>query len=254
MKRPEAHQTGTLGEIRAAQFFTENGWIVAKNGADYGIDLVIQRADGSNLTGDFALVQVKATRSSRRRARAAVATVSLLAKHLDLWRSIPVPVFLAFVVLPSNDVFILDCHALAMQLGSAEQSPGSLSKSRSIGVPLAALGTFERMADLSRYVATFWTEIRRRSHRELDTEAAKSSVTLATTQFIGAMPMPLIGTLAGMMSAGLGVALGAKVGASLSASGVAGSVSRSKLLADLSPVIGSAAARRLVDGALQEST
>lgn len=244
MKRPESHRTGDLGEIRTTQLFAEYGWIVTKVQSDYGIDLIIQRTEGQLVTGDFALVQVKAT---RRPFGGGAASISLSRRHLDLWQAISIPTFLAVVDVPTNEAFILDCHALSLQLTQGRQANGSNPNTHTVTIPQAALIEIKRMEELSRCVQVFWARIRQA--RKTHTAIPFSSGMVATTSFIGIGAVPLsLPTFWGP----IGALIGGVVGALPRGSSVWGGELVSRLRAELSPVLGSVIAEELVCEALQD--
>lgn len=114
MKRPRQHQIGDTGELRVAHAFVQYGWIVEKLNSDYEFDFLLQRVERENVTGDFALIQVKATEAGDAPGAGSPPALRIAAKHQRLWQSTPIPTFLVLVDLNEDRLFIADCRSLAV--------------------------------------------------------------------------------------------------------------------------------------------
>ena len=249
MRRPEYHRTGELGEIHAIQAFTEAGWIVEKLQPDYGFDLLIQRTEKEVVFGDFALVQVKATRRPRRSKDGYAASVLVDRQHLELWQIVAMPCFLLLVTLPDLDSYILDCHALLGQL--RVYGDGLKQKSYTVAIPEATRINVERMTALASSVQRFWTELRLRleSRPQVPTGATEG---LVATTMLGALCSPLL--LPGLGAAVIGTKIASIVGMTVSLKDLERNALVDQLRTGLSVAVGTEVAERVIREAIESST
>ncbi len=192
MNRPETHLTGELGELRAAQLFVEQGWVVNKLFSDYGFDLLVQRTRHLAVTGDFALIQVKASRL-RKSSSNDVYSLVMDAKDIVHWRSVSIPAFLVVVNVASGEIFLLDCHTLARKI-EIETKPER--RRCTIKFSRANLVSIEVMTQLSHDVAAFWCKLR----EFISITNVDVAGLAATGEAFGSMPyLGFIGTVVGYL-------------------------------------------------------
>lgn len=161
MIRPREHRIGDAGEFLVAHVFVQYGWIVEKLNSDYGFDFLLQRVEGEIVTGDFALLQVKATESGDALGMGRPPALKVTAKHRQLWESTPIPTFLVLVDLNEERLFIADCRRSLTDMkqeviGSALPKDGS----RRLRPDQFLLLTKESASQIAADVADYWTRIR----------------------------------------------------------------------------------------------
>lgn len=103
---------------------TSAGWLMNRFGRDYGFDFIGQLTEEEHVTGDIALFQVKAaTRPLKPRADGFF-RLRVLVKHLDLWRRLGVPCFVAIVEINSDTVYLADCRRIVKDLKTRRRPRG----------------------------------------------------------------------------------------------------------------------------------
>lgn len=189
MKRPEQHRIGEWGELHVAATLVQHGWIVEKLQSDYGFDFLIQRTVNDHVTGDFALVQVKASRSQTNRG--VLPSFRITQGHLILWESVPIPAFLIVASTESKECFLLNCKVVAKSVAAKCIKIG-LKDGHSIRVAKSDALDEERFSQLDADIAAYWKEFRG--------VAAKGLLAIGVSRL-----MPGIGTVALEVAMLLGV-------------------------------------------------
>jgi len=156
MHRPQAHVTGELGEIEVASLFIRQGWQVTKLAPDYGFDFLVQPATSAQLTGDLVLIQVKTTAKHLTRDRIGRAAIRVPSQHVRFWRTVPIPALLVLVELPSHQMYVRACQAIAARLDAG----GRNSKTTRVTFAPEDLLCQTTEPVLRRQVTEFWTQQR----------------------------------------------------------------------------------------------
>jgi hypothetical protein len=160
LKRPEQHRIGELGELQTAEAFVHAGWIVQKLSSDYGFDLLIQRVEGEKVTGDLALIQVKATGRLSPGELPSESNISIDPRHQELWDSTPVPTFLVLVDVNDQRLFATPC---GKWLPTARKNDGTgvdEGRARLKQGQWALLSSTHQFNEISTSVATYWNSFR----------------------------------------------------------------------------------------------
>jgi|SRR3954466_2185944 len=155
MKRPRQHQIGDIGEQRTAHAFVQYGWIVQKLHSDYGFDFLLQRVDKEMVTGDFALLQVKATEAAIRPETENPSSL-LHAKHKRLWKSTLIPIFLILVDLRDDRLFIAGSDMRGLDGGN----DGMEKRLQHVRPDQFMLLTDESASQLTTDVAKYWAKLK----------------------------------------------------------------------------------------------
>jgi Domain of unknown function (DUF4365) len=162
MRRPQQHRIGDIGELRVAHAFVQYGWIVDKLHSDYGFDFLLQRVDKERVTGDFALLQVKATEAESDPGTASPPALRIAAKHQRLWESTPIPTFLVLVDLKEDRLFVASCRGLTAVRMCTGRDNDELSKedSQRVRPDQFMLLTTESASQIAVEVAEYWARFR----------------------------------------------------------------------------------------------
>lgn len=172
MKRPEQHRIGEWGELHVAATLVQHGWIIEKLQSDYGFDFLIQRTVNDLVTGDFALVQVKASRSQTNLG--SLPSFRIAQGHVALWESVPLPAFLIVASSESKECFLLNCKVVAKSIAARCVKVG-LKDSHFMRVTKSDALDEARFRQLNADVAAYWEDFRGVAARRLLAIAASSS-------------------------------------------------------------------------------
>lgn len=142
MNFPDKQRTGAVAELKVAQIFTSWSWTVGRDQIDTGYDMFVA-PDVSRFRGHRFLVQVKATRQSKRRKQVAKVKRSRLRDYARA----PYPVILIWVAADET------VHWMHMQPW-IEQNMGRLEGDGEAGIPLPKDQTLGDKDSFTEYLMT----------------------------------------------------------------------------------------------------
>lgn len=108
MRRTPEQALGEWGEELVIAEFMQNGWLAERCQRDYGVDIVVQPSDGYRLSGQIALIQVKAR--TAREIRDGSHRLPVTVEHAEYWHGIPLPVYLAVVYAVPEQIYLINIH------------------------------------------------------------------------------------------------------------------------------------------------
>jgi hypothetical protein len=93
---------------------------------DYGFDFIGQPLEATKVTTDFVLFQVKSRDRPLSLRPDGTYAVRIRRVHADLWKDVPVPVFLVVVEVPSRRIFLTNARQSVQSAKSDTASTSAL--------------------------------------------------------------------------------------------------------------------------------
>ncbi len=150
MIRPKSHVDGDSAELLFQHVMNASGrWLLNSLSSDYGFDFVGQVVSDGHVSSAYALFQVKTRHDDT--------AVRVPRRHVEFWRRLSVPSFVAAVDLRNNEIRVASCHALA---ALAKESAQSVTLRRA---------AFARLTPVSQHllcmgVAQYWDDLHVHAH------------------------------------------------------------------------------------------